>query len=70
MGCKSSHIKIIEATSVISLKKVFYVQVLLEQFNISKSKKAVIKKDIVRTFSQLQMGGIIKNYYRVIKQSE
>lgn len=63
-------LEFIESISVISLEKVFYIEVFLEQFNISTSKKAVIKKDIVKTFSQLQMCGIIKNYYRVVKKSK
>lgn len=63
-------IKFIEAIRVVSLEKVFYVEIFLEQFNISKSKKAFIKKDILKTFSQLQMDGIIKNHYKVVKKSK
>jgi len=63
-------IKFIESISVVSLEKVFYVEIFLEQFNISTSKKAVIKKDIVKIFSQLQMDGIIKNHYKVVKKSK
>jgi len=63
-------IKFIESISVVSLEKVFYVEIFLEQFNISKSKITVIKKDIVKTFNQLQMDGIIKNHYKVVKKSK
>ena len=44
-------LKVIEAISTISLEKVFYVEVFLEQFNISTSKKAIIKKHIVKIFN-------------------
>lgn len=63
-------LKVIEAISTVPLEKVFYVEVFLEQFNVSTSKKAIIKKHIVKIFNQLQMVGIIKNYYRLIKKSE
>ena len=63
-------LKVIEAISTIPLEKVFYVEVFMEQFNISTSKKAIIKKHIVKIFNQLQMVGIIKNHYRLIKKSE
>ena len=32
--------------------------------------KAIIKKQIVKTFNQLQMAGIIKNNYKLIKKSQ
>ena len=63
-------LKLIEAISTIPLKKVFYVEVFLDQFNISTSKKSIIKKDIVKVFNQLQTAGIIKNHYRLIKKSQ
>ena len=56
------------AISTISLKKVFYLEAFLDQFNISTSKRAIIKNDIVRVFNQLQTAGIIKNHYRLIKK--
>ena len=62
-------LKLIQATSTTLLEKVFYLEVFLEQFNISTSKRAIIKKDIVKAFNQLQTAGIIKNYYRLIKKS-
>jgi len=62
--------KLIEAISTIPLKKVFYVEVFLDQFNISTSKRSIIKKDIVKVFNQLQTAGVIKNYYKLIKKSQ
>ena len=61
-------LKIIEAIGTVFLEKVFYVKVFLEQFNLSTSKKARIKKHIVKIFNQLQMVGNIKNHYRLIKR--
>lgn len=63
-------LKVIEAISIITLEKVFDVEIFLEQFNISTSKKAIIKKHIVKIFNQLQMVGIIKNHYKLIKKSQ
>ena len=63
-------LKLIEAISTIPLKKVFYVEVFLDQFNISTTKRSIIKKDIVKVFNQLQTAGIIKNYYKLIKKSQ
>ena len=63
-------LKVIEAISTIPLKKVFYTEVFLGQFNVSKSKRSIIKKDIVKVFNQLQTAGIIKNHYRLIKKSQ
>ena len=63
-------LKRIKAISTIRLKKVFYVEVFLDQFNISTSKRSIIKKDIVKVFNQLQTAGIIKNYYKLIKKSQ
>ena len=63
-------LEFIESIIVIFLEKVFYVKFFLEQFNIPISKKAIIKKDIVKTFNQLQIDGIIKNYYKVVKKSK
>ena len=63
-------LKLIEAISTIPLKKVFYVEVFLDQFNISTSKIAIIKKHIVKVFNQLQTAGIIKNHYKLIKKSQ
>lgn len=63
-------LKLIEAISTIPLKKVFYVEVFLDQFNVSTSKIALIKKDIVRVFSQLQTAGVINNHYILIKKSQ
>ena len=48
----------------------FYVEVFIQQFNIPTSKKAVIKKHIVKIFNQLQIVRIIKNHYKLIKKSE
>lgn len=63
-------LKLIEAISTIPLKKVFYVGVFLDQFNISTSKRSLIKKDIVKVFNQLQTAGVIKNHYILIKKSQ
>lgn len=63
-------LKVIKTISTVPLEKVFYVEVFLEQFNVSTKKKAAIKKHIVKVFSQLQMVGIIKNHYRLIKKSQ
>ena len=63
-------VKVIQAISTVPLEKVFYVEVLLEQFNVSTSKKSTIKKHIVKIFNQLQMLGIIKNNYKLIKKSQ
>lgn len=63
-------LKLIEAIAIIPLKKVFYVEVFLEQFNISTSKRAIIKNHILKVFNQLQIDGIIKNHYILIKKSQ
>ena len=63
-------LEVIQAISIIPLKKVFYVGVFLDQFNISTSKRSRIKKDIVRVFNQLQTAGVIKNHYILIKKSQ
>lgn len=63
-------VKLIQAISTIPIEKIFYVQVFLEQFNISTSKKTIVKKHIVEIFNQLQRIGIIKNHYTLIKKSQ
>lgn len=63
-------LQLIEAISTVTLEKVFYVEVFLKQFNVSTSKKAIMKKHIVKIFNQLQIFGIIKNHYRLIKKSQ
>jgi hypothetical protein len=63
-------LKVIEAISTIPLEKVFYVEAFLEQFSISTSQKAIIKKYIVEIFNQLQMVRFIKKHYRLVKKSE
>ena len=63
-------LKLVEAIATVPLEKVFYVEVFLQRFNLSTSKKTTIKKNIVEIFSQLQVAGIIKNHYRLIKKSE
>ena len=69
-GLLQIKLKLIEAISTIPLKKVFYVEVFLDQFNISTSKRSIIKNDIVKVFNQLQTHGIIKNHYTLIKKSQ
>ena len=61
-------IEVIQAISKVPLEKVFYVEVFLEQFNVPTKTKAIIKKQIVKTFNQLQTAGIIKNNYKLIKK--
>ena len=61
-------LEIIESISTVPLKKVFYAEVFLAQFNLSTRKKTAIKKHIVKVFSQLERAGIIKNQYSVIKK--
>lgn len=61
-------LEVIQAISKVPLVKVFYVEVFLEQFNVSTKNKAIIKKQIVKTFNQLQTVGIIKNHYKFIKK--
>lgn len=61
-------VEVIQAISKVPLEKVFYVEVFLEQFNLSTKNKAIIKKQIVKTFNQLQTAGIIKNNYKLVKK--
>ena len=63
-------LEVIQAISKVSLEKVFYVEVFLEQFNVPTKNKAIIKKQIVKTFNYLQTAGIIKNNYKLIKKSQ
>ena len=63
-------LEFIQVISTIPLEKVFYVEVFLQQFNIPTSQKALIKKNIVKIFNQLQMIGSIKKHYRLIKKSQ
>ena len=63
-------LEVIQAISKVPLEKVFYVEVFLEQFNVSTKNKAIIKKHIVKTFNQLQTAGIIKNNYKLIKKKK
>lgn len=46
-------LKVIEAIIIVSLEKVFYVEVFLEQFTLLTSKKSIIKKHIFKIFNQL-----------------
>ena len=50
------------------LEKIFYVEVFLEQYNASTKNKAIIIKQTVKTFNQLQTVGIKKNNYKLIKK--
>lgn len=63
-------LEFIQVISPVPLEKVFYVEVFLQQFNTSASQKALIKKNIVKTFNQLQIIGSIKKHYRLIKKSQ
>ena len=45
-------LQVIEAINLIFLEKVFYVEVFLEQLNISTSKKTIIKKHIIKILNQ------------------
>ena len=63
-------LEVIQAISKVSLEKVFYVEVFLEQFSVPTKNKAIIKKQIVKTFNYLQTAGIIKNNYKLIKKSQ
>ena len=62
-------LKIIDSLSTVTLEKVFHAELFLKHFNVSASKKANIKKTIVKLFDQLQRVGIIKNHYKLIKKS-
>ena len=62
-------IEVIQAISKVPLEKVFYVEVFLEQFNVPTKTKAIIKKQIVKTFNHLQTVGVIKNDYKLIKKN-
>jgi|AntRauTorckE5430_2_1112549.scaffolds.fasta_scaffold05904_4 hypothetical protein len=62
-------LKIIESLSTVPLEKVFHAELFLQHFNVSASKKANIKKTVVKLFDQLQSVGIIKNHYKLIKKS-
>ena len=62
-------LEVIQAISKVSLEKVFYVEVFLDQFNVPTKNKAIIKKQIVKTFNYLQTAGIIKNDYKLIKKN-
>lgn len=64
-----AELKVIQAISKVPLEKVFYVEVFLEQFNVPTKNKAIIKKQIVKVFNQLQTAGIIKNNYKLIKKN-
>ena len=62
-------LKLVKAIATAPLEKVFYIEIFMQRFNLSKSKKTTIKKNIVEIFSQLQVAGIIKNDYRLIKKN-
>lgn len=62
-------LQIIEVISTNSLEKVFYLEVFLNQFNVSKQKKTQIKGSIVIVLNKLQMSGLIKKHYKLIKKS-
>ena len=62
-------LRIIESLSTVPLEKLFHAELFLQQFNTSASKKASIKKNVVKLFNQLQMTGIIQSHYKLIKKS-
>jgi hypothetical protein len=62
-------LQIIELISTVSLEKVFYVQIFIEQFKVPTQKKTQIKKYIVEIFHQLQVFGLIKKNYTLVKKS-
>jgi hypothetical protein len=62
-------LQIIEVISTNSLEKVFYIEVFLNQFHVSKQKKTQIKTSIIILLNKLQMSGLIKKHYKLIKKS-
>ena len=62
-------LRIIESLSTVPLEKLFHAELFLQQFNTLASKKASIKKNVVKLFNQLQMTGIIQSHYKLIKKS-
>jgi len=53
-------LQIIQATSVQSLKKQFYVQEFFSQFNVSHAKQTQIKKAIIQTLDELKNNRLIQ----------
>jgi hypothetical protein len=60
-------LQIIQATSVQSLKKQFYVQDFLSQFNVSYAKQTQIKKVIIQTLDELKNNNTIKTQIEIHK---
>ena len=60
---------IIQAISIHSLEKKFYVNHFLIQFNVAKQKQAYIKKLIIQEFNYLQQKSFIKNQFQLITKS-
>jgi hypothetical protein len=60
-------LQIIQATSVQSLKKQFYVQDFLSQFNVSHAKQTQIKKAIIQTLDELKNNRVIQTQIEIHK---
>lgn len=62
-------LKIIEIISSNTIQKVFYAEMVLNQFNVPTKKKRQIKQLIVEGFNGLQKQKFIHNKVRVVKKS-
>nr|WPV76397.1 hypothetical protein [Naviculales sp.] len=60
-------LQIIQATSVQSLKKQFYVQEFLSQFNVSHAKQTQIKKAIIQTLDELKNNRVLQTQMEIHK---
>jgi hypothetical protein len=60
-------LQIIQATSVQSLKKQFYVQDFLSQFNVSHAKQTQIKKAIIQTLDELKNNSVVQTQIEIHK---
>lgn len=58
-----------EIISTTSLEKVFYVEIFLNQFNVSTHTLAQIKRMIIEMFNELKIYGLIRNQYKLVKKS-
>lgn len=60
-------LKILHATTVKSLKKQFYVQDFLSQFNLSHAKQIQIKKASIQTQDELKNNHVIQTQIEIYK---